>query len=152
MSSEDFDFDESTPEGMKSLRKAYEKMQKDLAEERAGNATLAAKQRSRDVADKLAELGAKPRLAKYVPASVEVENLSAWLAEDGELFGYKPNEPTTTDSPANAEEAAAQERMSGFSAQLPGDVSDNPDLAAIAGAKTGKELADIIYARQAGIR
>lgn len=151
MSSEDFDFDESTPEGIKSLRKAFEKLQDQLKTERESNSTLAAKQRSRDVADKLKDLGAKPGLAEFVPATIEVEALGAWLTEKADLFGFKI-EPPAAENPANAEEAAAQERMSGFSAQLPGDVSDNPDLAAIAGAKTGQELADLIYARQAGIR
>lgn len=150
MSDDAIDFDDTTPEGLKSLRKAYEKLQTTLKEERTSNAALAAKQRTRDIADKLTELGAKPGLADLVPEKIEVETLGAWLTEKADLFGWKPAQPQA--NPANAAEQEAQSRVSQISQGLPGESPDDPDLKAIYEAKDPKALADLIYARQLGVR
>ncbi|MDE2469009.1 MAG: hypothetical protein KGL35_09790 [Bradyrhizobium sp.] len=149
MSDDSIDFDDTTPDGMKSLRKAYEKLQGELKTERENSKSLASFKRQYEIGEKLKGLGAKPGLAELVPDTVDVENVGAWLTEKADLFGWKPAEPEA--NPVNAAEAQAQSRTSAITS-LPGDVSDDPDLAAIKAAKSPQEIAALIFERQMGRR
>lgn len=147
MSDEDFS-NGAESEGVKSLRKALEKAQADATAKDELLAGLLKKDRTRNIADKLATLGAKPGLAEFVPSDVEVDGLVAWLTEKADLFGFKP----ASEPPANAEEAAAQQRISGFSTELPEGDSNDPDMKAVLGTTSVAELTKLIYDRQAGAR
>jgi len=141
------EFNEPESEGVKSLRKALEKREAEMAEKDKQLAELLKRDRSRTIAEKLAALGAKPGLAEFVPESVEVDSLGQWLTEKADLFGFKIDQPA--DNPQNVADAAAQSRISGFELK-PSDAPDSPEMKLIAGAKNARELTDAIYAAQMG--
>ena len=83
-----------TENGPKALREA-------LAKQKAQNeaiakelADLKAEKRTRDLADTLKDKGLSPKVAKFIPADVELDD---WLKENGELFGVTAadGEPVT---------------------------------------------------------
>jgi hypothetical protein len=149
MSDDSIDFEDTTPDGMKSLRKAYQKIQDELKTERDSNKDLRSFKRTYEISEKLKGLGAKPELAELVPESVDADTVGAWLTAKADLFGWKPQDPSA--DPANAAEAAAQSRTSELTS-LPGGHDDDPDLTAIRGAKSASEITQLIFDRQMGKR
>lgn len=92
---DDFDSRDRNPlrDVVKDLEKKLEKEAKarQEAEERAAKVDKAL--RSKTVAEVLKEKGANPALARYALQDLEdptPESVNSWLAENGELFGYKP--------------------------------------------------------------
>lgn len=146
---------------VKQLRKQLKDAQK-LANEAADRATKAEKSvRQRTVADVLKEKGANPGLARYVLQDLEdptPESVSSWLAEQGELFGYKPQTPSDPAQamglPAGTELppdlVAAYQRFT--NGQTTGVHTDPVDatLAAVQNAQSADELLALIAAAQAG--
>lgn len=105
MSEQDLDFDDlfedDTYQGgdlVARLRKALKAQKKVLTEKdselatiREENVTLKSGVRARSLEQLLEAKGAKPALAKFMGDTEASEDaVTAWLAENGELFGYKP--------------------------------------------------------------
>lgn len=78
----------------KALRQQNSKLSKELQEARDLIANLQKETRSRTIADVLRDKQANPKLAKYIARDIEgditTETVEKWLADEGELFGYKP--------------------------------------------------------------
>lgn len=88
---------------VKDLRKQLKEAlkAKESAEERASKAEKSV--RTRTVSDVLKDKQANPGLARYVLQDLDdptPEAVSAWLADNGELFGYKPPAPDPSDPAA----------------------------------------------------
>lgn len=77
--------------GPKALREALAS-QKKIAEEALKELkTLKEENRTRTVTDALKNSGLPEKVAKFVPTDASTpEAVNAWLAENGEVFGYKP--------------------------------------------------------------
>lgn len=106
------DDDDVTP---KDLRKQLAKEKKEKQDLLDRLATLEKQGRQRSIADVLSEKGYSPKLANFVPDSVEADGaaLSAWLEENAEIFGAPKTTPadTSIQDEANAELATAHQRM-----------------------------------------
>lgn len=92
---DDFDFDgdnASESDGIKSLRKQAKELAKVNGELQSQLKEALAATRKASVSETLRDLGANPKLARYMPADVDAskESIEKWLADDGELFGFKP--------------------------------------------------------------
>lgn len=93
------DEDEGNPQDLVGkLRKALKAQQKALASKdeeitrlNGENVTLKGQVTASSLSELLKQKGAKPQLSKFM-SGVEAteEAVTAWLAENGELFGYKP--------------------------------------------------------------
>lgn len=70
-------------EGIKSLRKAYNKLKKTHDEATTELTTLRAKERENTVSQVLTEKGLDAKVAKFIPEGADVEE---WLTENGSLF------------------------------------------------------------------
>lgn len=88
----------------KELRKVIRDAKKEAKEAKDEAARLAAELRKKDVESALSKMGAPEKVAKFIPA--DVENVSAWLEENGDVFGWKPNatpeDKPSADSPSGA--------------------------------------------------
>ncbi len=93
--------------GIKSLRKAYDKLKTETAQLRTQVQENAKVTRTTSLKSALDKYGAKPALARYFPNEGEVteDSVLTWLKEDGELFGWQP--PTETPETPTADLAAA---------------------------------------------
>lgn len=85
--------------GIKSLRKAYDKLKAEATQLRTQVGEAAKATRTSTLNAALENLGAKPALAKYFPQDTEVtaDAVKSWLEEDGEIFGWKPTEATSDE-------------------------------------------------------
>jgi hypothetical protein len=85
---DDDDFGDSN--GIKQLRKQYKEMQAALTAEREKNAELAARVRSRELADVLSTKGVNPKAAKFFPRDTDPtpEAIEAWLKENEDILPF----------------------------------------------------------------
>lgn len=143
----DDDFTDDT-EGMKNLRAAYDKVKAAQATQAAEFAKLAAKDRTRTIADKLTEYGVSTKVAKFVPADVELDKVEEWMTENADVFGFKLGDTTNPDHDA---ERVAQSRISAITPTGSIDKPD-PDLVSVLGAKSKDELVAFIEAAKRGQR
>lgn len=78
---------------LKAAAKDNKALKEASAADKATIADLTGKVNGVTLESVLREKGAKPQLAKFMKDVEPTEEaVSAWLAENGELFGYKPNE------------------------------------------------------------
>lgn len=101
---------------VKQLRAALKAAHKERDTLKTQVADQAKATRTTSLSDLLTAAGAKPALAKYFPAESDVstETVTSWLKEEGELFGWQPNqavEPT--------DDAAAILAVAGMSPKTP---------------------------------
>lgn len=108
---------------LKAKTKAEKELQAKVEELTKTNTELNSKVRGVSLSELLKTKGAKPALAKFM-TDVEPteENVTAWLAENGELFGYDPN--------ANQQDSEGQ--PSGSQGQTPagGEQQLSPEMQA----------------------
>jgi hypothetical protein len=112
---------------VKQLRKALKDASKVIAEKDAALADVSKQVRERSIKDVLEAKGANPKIAKYLPADVTTpEQVEAWLAEDGELFGYDPapveGEPGQAPAPPKGLTLADIGQMSAVNAATAGSI------------------------------
>lgn len=146
MSDVGFDLDDEMDDGssnvLKELRKAYkakEKQVKELEEKLAGYANAS---RQSTIDGILAEANVDPRVARFIPDDISnADEVKAWLAENGELFGA----PNVEAKP----EVEAAARMAGVSeSAAPVDAGDI--FAKMASASTEAELNQILFGNEVG--
>lgn len=108
--------------GMKSLRKAKDKADRDNKELRDQLAKLQSKDRTRDLAEFLDNAKAPKRLAKYAARDIEgdvtEETVNEWLKENGADFGWEPEASDDADDDA-AELRENARRISNASQNAP---------------------------------
>ncbi len=90
---------------MKQLRAALKKVNTENKTLKTQVAEVSKQTRAQSLKTALEKHEAKPALAKYFPTDGEVSEdaVLAWLKEDGELFGWTPQEkPADTSADASA--------------------------------------------------
>lgn len=96
---DDFDLDDDeTGNGPAQLRSALKKTQKELREAQQRIQQFEVTTRQATIESVLREKNANPAIAKFVAKDlndVSPETVNAWLAENGELFGYTEQTPET---------------------------------------------------------
>lgn len=135
----DFDADASGSDLVKQLRKQVNELSKALKERDSQLEDFLTKSREQDIAEVLREMGVNPKVAAFVPDSVEdTDDLEQWLGEYGDVFGIGlvGDESSTLDE----ESVRAAELMSAVE-EGGIDPEVGQDLAArIAAASTPEEL------------
>jgi hypothetical protein len=142
------DEDNEPQDVVKQLRKVNRTLEKRMKELEAEANTLKSQTRQRTVKDVLTAKGVNPKVAAFIPQDIEIseEAVTAWLNENGDVFGINTAEAAKeeTRAAANNPAFAAQKRINEVvSTGTPPGV-DEDSLARILSAKSSAELNDIL--------
>ena len=142
------DEDNEPQDVVKQLRKVNRTLEKRMKELEAEANTLKSQTRQRTVKDVLTAKGVNPKVAAFIPQDIEIseEAVTAWLNENGDVFGINTAEAAKeeTRAAANNPAFAAQKRINEVvSTGTPPGV-DEDSMARILNAKSSAELNDIL--------
>jgi hypothetical protein len=138
------------------LRKAYRKLQKQNKELLDQLGGMQKQVRERSVKDVLADKGLPPKIAAFIPDSVSTsDEVEAWIAEYGDVFGVQVEEQEGEVSSAGSKKDDPTLKALGriSSVQQSGEpYSGDPDQLAslIANARTPEELNEILFGTMDG--
>ena len=142
-----WDEDNEPQDVVKQLRKVNRTLEKRMKELEAEANTLKSQTRQRTVKDVLTAKGVNPKVAAFIPQDIEIseEAVTAWLNENGEVFGINTTEAAKEETRvANNPAFAAQKRINEVvSSGTPPGV-DEDSMARILNAKSSAELNDIL--------
>jgi len=129
---------------VKQLRKAAKQKDKELAELRSQFENLNKAQRERAIKDVLESRGVNSKIAKFIPSDIDPteESLSKWLTDNGDVFGFQPQEqskPAVDPAEASAYKKMNQAVDSGISPESNEDV-----MRKLLSANSKEELDEII--------
>lgn len=135
----EFDADASGSDLVKQLRKQVNELSKALKERDTQLEEFLVQSREQDIAEVLSEMGVNPKVAAFVPDSVEdVDDLERWLGEYGDVFGIGlvgDDSSTLDEESVRAAELMSAVEEGGIDPEM------GQDLAArIAAASTPEEL------------
>ena len=147
------DYDDAPQRGssddvLKKVRRAERAKDKQLKELQSELEALRKFQREATISQVLAEKGVNPKVAKFIPADIEMssDSISNWLTDNGELFGVT----APTQQPAvNSEDYAALRQIDAVTsgAISPDDVNDAFNIMNNAG--SAEELLNFLYSQGA---
>ncbi len=141
------DEDNEPQDVVKQLRKVNRTLEKRMKELEAEANTLKSQTRQRTVKDVLTAKGVNPKVAAFIPQDIEIseEAVTAWLNENGDVFGINKTEAAKEETRAATNPAfAAQKRINEVvSTGTPPGV-DEDSMARILNAKSSAELNDIL--------
>jgi len=151
---DEFDLEEeetqsrSSDDVLKKVRRAERSKDKQLKELQAELEALRKFQRETTISQVLSEKGVNPKVAKFIPADIEMssDSISNWLTDNGELFGVT----APTQQPAvNSEDYAALRQIDAVTsgAISPDDVNDAFNIMNNAG--SAEELLNFLYSQGA---
>lgn len=115
MYEDDFE-DEGGNNLLKDLRKQLKALQKERDEALEQAKSLSQQVKQRSIQEVLTSKGANPKLAKFLLADGVEDEAAAesWLAENGELFGFRPQaEPAVDDDDLAAMQQVQQATATG---------------------------------------
>jgi len=149
---DDDDIDTNDSNAMKELRKAYKKLQaekKELAEQLEG---MQSSLRERSVKDVIASKGLPEKVAALIPKDATTsEEVEAWIAEYGDVFGVQVEADEPEQSTQVNPELAALNRIS--ETQSGGQpFSNDPDQLAslISAADNPEALNKLLFGNEMG--
>lgn len=153
---DDDDYDDDSLDGggnaLQQLRKANKAKDRQLKELTEQLSAMQKSVRERSVKDVLAAKGLPVKIAAFIPESATTsEEVEAWIAEYGDVFGVTPAQQDAGSQSANAPELDALGRIS--QAQAGGQsFSNDPDQIAglIAGAADPAALNRILFGNSTG--
>jgi len=145
------DFDEEPQRGssddvLKKVRRAERAKDKQLKELQAELEALRKFQREATISQVLSEKGVNPKVAKFIPADIEMssDSISNWLTDNGELFGVAaPKQQNAVD--VNDMAALRQIDAVTSGAISPDDVNDAFNIMNNAG--SAEELLNFLYSQ-----
>jgi len=148
---DEFDFEEETQprsseDVLKKVRRAERAKDKQLKELQAELESLRKFQREATISQVLAEKGVNPKVAKFIPADIEMssDSIGNWLADNGELFGVAaPVQQNAVD--VNDMAALRQIDAVTSGAISPDDVNDAFNIMNNAG--SAEELLNFLYSQ-----
>jgi uncharacterized protein YjgD (DUF1641 family) len=115
--------------GMKALRQQLKKLQKDAEDREKELETFRSKARTSTISDVLKEAKAPEKLARFVARDLEgditEEAVKKWLADNGDVFGWSPDDSDDGVDPATA---AAASRISQATNNAPEPVTGTPTV------------------------
>jgi len=149
---DDDDIDTNDSNAMKELRKAYKKLQaekKELSEQLEG---MQSSLRERSVKDVIASKGLPEKVAALIPKDATTsEEVEAWIAEYGDVFGVQVEADEPEQSTQVSPELAALNRIS--ETQSGGQpFSNDPDQLAslISAADNPEALNKLLFGNEMG--
>ena len=153
---DDFEFEDyddapqrgSSDDVLKKVRRAERAKDKQLKELQSELEALRKFQREATISQVLTEKGVNPKVAKFIPADIEMssDSISNWLTDNGELFGVAA---PTQQSAVNSEDYAALRQIDAVTsgAISPDDVNDAFNIMNNAG--SAEELLNFLYSQGA---
>jgi hypothetical protein len=150
---EEFDFEEETQsrssdDVLKKVRRAERSKDKQLKELQSELEALRKFQRETTISQVLSEKGVNPKVAKFIPADIEMssDSISNWLTDNGELFGVAA---PVKQSAVDVNDIAALRQMDAVTsgAISPDDVNDAFNIMNNAG--SAEELLNFLYSQGA---
>ena len=150
---DEFDLEEETQprssdDVLRKVRRAERAKDKQLKELQAELEALRKFQREATISQVLAEKGVNPKVARFIPADIEMssDSISNWLTDNGELFGVAA---PTQQSAADVNDIAALRQMDAVTsgAISPDDVNDAFNIMNNAG--SAEELLNFLYSQGA---
>ena len=148
---DEFDFEEetqprSTDDVLKKVRRAERAKDKQVKELQAELESLRRFQREATISQVLAEKGVNPKVAKFIPADIEMssDSISNWLTDNGELFGVAA---PVQQSAVDVNDMAALRQIDAVTsgAISPDDVNDAFNIMNNAG--SAEELLNFLYSQ-----
>jgi hypothetical protein len=150
---DEFDFEEETQprssdDVLKKVRRAERAKDKQVKELQAELEGLRRFQREATISQVLAEKGVNPKVAKFIPADIEMssDSISNWLTDNGELFGVAA---PVQQSAEQSENFAALRQIDAVTsgAISPDDVNDAFNI--MNNATSAEELLNFLYSQGA---
>jgi hypothetical protein len=150
---DEFDFEEETQprssdDVLKKVRRAERAKDKQVKELQAELEALRKFQREATISQVLAEKGVNPKVAKFIPADIEMssDSISNWLTDNGELFGVAA---PTQQNAVDVNDMAALRQIDAVTsgAISPDDVNDAFNIMNNAG--SAEELLNFLYSQGA---
>jgi hypothetical protein len=150
---DEFDFEEETQprssdDVLKKVRRAERAKDKQVKELQAELEALRKFQREATISQVLAEKGVNPKVAKFIPADIEMssDSISNWLTDNGELFGVAAPVQQSADQ---SENFAALRQIDAVTsgAISPDDVNDAFNI--MNNASSAEELLNFLYSQGA---
>ena len=150
---DEFDFEEETQprssdDVLKKVRRAERAKDKQVKELQAELESLRKFQREATISQVLAEKGVNPKVAKFIPADIEMssDSISNWLADNGELFGVAA---PTQQNAVDVNDMAALRQIDAVTsgAISPDDVNDAFNI--MNNASSAEELLNFLYSQGA---
>ena len=147
------DYDDAPQRGssddvLKKVRRAERAKDKQLKELQAELEGLRRFQREATISQVLAEKGVNPKVAKFIPADIEMssDSISNWLTDNGELFGVAA---PVQQSAVDVNDVAALRQIDAVTsgAISPDDVNDAFNIMNNAG--SAEELLNFLYSQGA---
>jgi len=147
------DYDDAPQRGssddvLKKVRRAERSKDKQLKELQSELEALRKFQRETTISQVLAEKGVNPKVAKFIPADIEMssDSIGNWLTDNGELFGVSA---PVKQSAVNSEDYAALRQIDAVTsgAISPDDVNDAFSIMNNAG--SAEELLNFLYSQGA---
>ena len=133
---------------LKKLRRAERSKDKRVKELEAELESLRKFQREATVSQVLAEKGVNPKVAKFIPADIEMssDSISNWLTDNGELFGVAA---PVKQSAVDGNDLAALRQIDAVTsgAISPDDVNDAFNI--MNNASSAEELLNYLYSQGA---
>ena len=153
---DDFEFEDysdepsrgSSDDVLKKVRRAERAKDKQLKELQAELESLRKFQREATISQVLAEKGVNPKVAKFIPADIEMssDSISNWLSDNGELFGVAA---PTQQNAVDVNDMAALRQIDAVTsgAISPDDVNDAFNI--MNNASSAEELLNFLYSQGA---
>lgn len=138
----------SSDEVLKKVRRAERAKDKQLKELQAELESLRKFQRETTISQVLAEKGVNPKVAKFIPADIELssDSINNWLTDNGDLFGVAaPVQQSAVDM--NDINALRQIDAVTSGAISPDDVNDAFNI--MNNASSAEELLNFLYSQGA---
>jgi len=150
---DEFDLEEETQsrssdDVLRKVRRAERAKDKQVKELQAELESLRKFQREATISQVLAEKGVNPKVAKFIPADIEMssDSISNWLTDNGELFGVAaPVQQSAVDM--NDINALRQIDAVTSGAISPDDVNDAFNI--MNNASSAEELLNFLYSQGA---
>lgn len=157
---DDFDdFDDEYGDGsrdrdsnvVRSLRKENKTKDKQIKELTERLTSLAAQSRERSVKDVLAAKGLSPKISKFIPEDLtSEEEVSAWVEENGDIFGATPSAPEGDGDGLRPDLSALTQISQVQATGQPFDGDSDQIASLIAAARSPEELNKIIFGSAKG--
>lgn len=147
------DYDDAPSRGssddvLKKVRRAERAKDKQLKELQSELEALRKFQREATIGQVLAEKGVNPKVAKFIPADIEMssDSISNWLTDNSELFGVSA---PTQQSAVDVNDIAALRQMDAVTsgAISPDNVNDAFNI--MSNASSAEELLNFLYSQGA---
>jgi hypothetical protein len=138
----------SSDDVLKKVRRAERAKDKQLKELQSELEALRKFQREATISQVLTEKGVNPKVAKFIPADIEMssDSISNWLTDNGELFGVAA--PTQQNAVDGNDLAALRQIDAVTSGAIsPDDVNDAFNI--MNNASSAEELLNYLYSQGA---